>query len=596
MILFKKPPKFFGVIQLVFRMSPFYALLVMFLSIVDALTSTIAITIAMANFIDTATETLHNSRLKEDVYKPLLLLLLVLFIICTIKSIISLVNSRILLDVIRKFKPEIVKIHASLDYKYIENAKSLELISRVSRNPEIALYDGFDAFRSMLVISIYLISVSSLIVIWVKWVAICLLIFSVPIFLLSIHAGRKNYQAFCDTEAFQRRTDYLDSVLMGRENVEERTLFGYGNKIISYWQKDYEALRSLQIKVRAKQLLLTKGSSLGLNLIVALIAISLIPFVLKGSLSAGMFMGLVSALIGISHQMGWTMSPSLEKIAINTRYMNELYEFSNLDKANGVLSIPETEPMKVSTIEFCNVRFKYSGSDKYILDGLCFKLESGRHYAFVGKNGAGKTTIIKLLVGLYTAYEGEILINGKELREYSPETIKALFSVIYQDFAKYYISLKDNIMFGDIVGNCTNNRISEVVKLAGLDETISNLTNGIDTFLGKIKNNGQDISSGQWQRVAIARSIISKATVKILDEPTSALDPISESQLYTEFEKLMEGKTTLFISHRLGSTKLADEILVIDAGQIVERGSHNELIMTNGQYAQMFEAQRSWYQ
>ena len=171
-----------------------------------------------------------------------------------------------------------------------------------------------------------------------------------------------------------------------------------------------------------------------------------------------------------------------------------------------------------------------------------------------------------------------------------------MFSVVYQDFAKYYVTLKDNVALGDIAGNDTDSRVPAAINQAGLDGTVQALERGIYTPLGKIKNGGQDISGGQWQRVAIARSLISRAPVKMLDEPTAALDPISESRIYEEFEKLMGGKTTVFISHRLGSTKLADEILVIDDGQIVERGTHDGLMSAGGRYAEMFESQRGWYQ
>ena len=199
------------------------------------------------------------------------------------------------------------------------------------------------------------------------------------------------------------------------------------------------------------------------------------------------------------------------------------------------------------------------------------------------------------MTGLYKEYEGEILLNGKELREYSAGTLKATFSIIYQDFSKYYVSLKDNIVIGDISGSELDRRICEVIDDAGLKDIVVKLKNGTNTLLGRVKEDGQDLSGGEWQRVAIARSLISRAPIKIMDEPTAALDPISENQLYTKLRRLMEGKTTVFISHRLGSTKLADKILVIEDGHILESGTHNELIAAKGQYSEMFEAQRSWY-
>ena len=216
----------------------------------------------------------------------------------------------------------------------------------------------------------------------------------------------------------------------------------------------------------------------------------------------------------------------------------------------------------------------------------------------MGVNGAGKTTITKLVTGLYDEFEGDILINGKNIKEYRQSELKSLCSVVYQDFAKYFISLKDNIAIGNI--NSMNqkgseNDIKDSMKIMGLEEVAEKLPKGWDTPLGKIKSGGLDLSGGQWQRVGMARAIVGNAPIKILDEPTAALDPISESHIYEEFEQISRGGTTIFISHRLGSTKLADEIFVIDHGSVAESGSHSELMKLDGIYANMYESQRSWY-
>jgi len=415
-------------------------------------------------------------------------------------------------------------------------------------------------------------------------------------FWLSLRAGKQNYRAGREAEKFNRRTEYLDEVLTGRDNVDERTLFGYGGEIAKRWKDQYEAGRLLQLKVMLKMFLISKGSSMILALVALLIALTLIGPVVTGALSAGMFMGIVAAVFAMIQRLGWQLSNSLEQISRANEYMKDISEFMKLSDSEDSLNLPDSSPMEFHSLEFRDVRFKYPTGENYVLDGLSFILQPGKHYAFVGKNGAGKTTITKLLTGLYTEYEGEILLNNRELREYPANALKALFSVVYQDFAKYYITLKDNITLGDTAVNVTDERVSEAARLAGLDETIAGLKNGMETPLGKILENGQDISGGQWQRLAIARSLLSRAPVKMLDEPTAALDPISESRVYGEFEKLMHGKTTIFISHRLGSTKLADEILVIENGKITERGAHDDLMKTNGQYAEMFEAQRGWYQ
>lgn len=587
MTLVKKSYKSFDALRLAFEASPVCAVLDILLPITQSIMQTVAMALTTANFVDTATAILQGRRPLGDIYLSLGLLLFTLGVSTTIGAVTQLVSSRINLNLQRKLKPSVVKINAALDYKHIESAESWELISRVSRDPVKSIMDGIDAFVQFLQIIISIASVLILIVTQVWWAALIIFTFSAPMFWLSMRAGKKNYQAGREAEKFNRRTDYLGEVLTGRDNVDERTLFDYGDEVNRRWQEQYEAGRTLQLKVTAKMFLITKGSSMLLALISLLVALTLIGPVVDGQMTAGMFMGIVNAVFGMIQKLGFQMSRSLENISRVGEYMKDLTAFIALSKAKDALTEPDVEPISFDSLEFRNVRFQYPSSDRFILDGLSFKLEAGRHYAFVGKNGAGKTTITKLLTGLYTEYEGEILINGKELREYPASTIKALFSVVYQDFAKYYIGMIDNISLGDVH---TKGKEIQAAHLAGLDETITKLKYGIDTPLGKI------MMGGQWQRVAIARSLNSRAPVKMLDEPTSALDPISESLLYSDFEKLMYGKTTVFVSHRLGSTKLADEILVIDEGKIIERGTHDVLMAANGQYAEMFEAQRGWYQ
>ena len=198
------------------------------------------------------------------------------------------------------------------------------------------------------------------------------------------------------------------------------------------------------------------------------------------------------------------------------------------------------------------------------------------------------------MTGLYNDFEGEILVNGRNISEYTQSELKAFFSVVYQDFAKYYISLKDNIALGKING-IEESRIKEAIREIDLEEAVDKLEKGIDTPLGKILEGGSDLSGGQWQRVAIARTLVSSAPLYILDEPTAALDPVAESRVYDLFGKISRGRMTVFITHRLGAAKLADEILVLVDGKITELGSHDQLMTQQGLYAEMFEAQRSWY-
>jgi ATP-binding cassette subfamily B protein len=293
--------------------------------------------------------------------------------------------------------------------------------------------------------------------------------------------------------------------------------------------------------------------------------------------------------------MSWNLSYTMSELANNREYLKDLTTFCALTETEGALDLPSKNTLTFESIEFKNVSFKYPDTDKYILKDFNLRLEKNLHYAFVGVNGAGKTTITKLLTGMYTNYEGEILINRKSLREYTQAELKGFFAVVYQDFAKYYISLKDNIALGNVL-NTDEKAIGEVASIIGLDDVITNLKDGLDTPLGKIKEDGTDLSGGEWQKVAIARTLYNPAEIRILDEPTAALDPVAESNVYAMFGRISAGKSTIFITHRLGAARLADEIIVIDDGKVAEKGSHEKLLSQNGIYAEMFEAQRSWYQ
>ncbi len=588
--------KKYNVIGMIYKISPFYSVLFIVLTIIKAVMATLVTTITTANFIDMADDILHAKRDYQCIWLPLILLLLVLLFVNTIGTIMELIKRKLTLQIEEQFKPQLIKTQAAMDYRYIEDNKTWEIIRRISTNPQNVLINGFSADMNVLTTIVYIISVLSIILFHVWWATILIVLFSIPMIAFSIKSGRKSYQIGKDTEKLNRRTDYLENILTERSNMQERSLFGYGQNLSNQWFNIKDQGRRIRVKVQLKYMLLTKGATIALSLVAILVAITLIPSVISGYISAGMYMGIVGTVLSVTHQIGWDMSWSVETLANTREYLRDFEQYQSWGTNEEVLECPCKDSIKFETLEFLNVRFKYPGSDKYILDGLSFRLQKGKHYAFVGSNGVGKTTITKLLTGLYTNYEGNIYVNGVELRQYNHPDLKALFTTVYQDFAKYYISIKENVALGDISMDYSDEEILNVFNKVGIDELISTLNNGLDTPLGKIHESGQEVSGGQWQRIAIARALISRSPVKILDEPTSALDPISESQIYFEFEKLMDGKTTIFISHRLSSTKLADEIMVLGDGRIVEQGTHQELMKQKGQYFTMFEAQRRWYQ
>ena len=244
-------------------------------------------------------------------------------------------------------------------------------------------------------------------------------------------------------------------------------------------------------------------------------------------------------------------------------------------------------------IEFKDVSFKYPNTEKYILKNVSATIKAGEHVAIVGQNGAGKTTFIKLLCHLYDNYEGKILINGREAGEYSFMGYIRLLSVVFQDFRLFAFTIKENVtVFQDKKVD-----LEEIYKIAGIEDWITSLEEKDSTHIYKMfVENGVEPSGGQAQKLAIARALYKNAPIVVLDEPTAALDPISEYEVYKNFDKLVHGKTAIYISHRLSSCRFCDRIIVLEDGSVVEEGSHEKLIEnTKGLYFKMYNTQAKHY-
>jgi ATP-binding cassette subfamily B protein len=429
--------------------------------------------------------------------------------------------------------------------------------------------------------------------------------FAAPLLYLAFRTGKVNYETEKEAVKHERRAGYLQEVLTSRDYTEERSLFGYTGELNKIWYDKYEAARKIRVKAHMKLMLSLKGSSVIILFTAALIIGVLFAPLGSGAISTGMFMGFVTAVFNLTFLIGNELVWFTGQVAKDREYLKDLAAFSCLSEHEGALSFPEASVPEPGLIELVNVSFRYPGTDRDILKNLSLKFLGGRRYALVGANGAGKTTIAKLLTGLYTNYEGEILIDGTELRRLPAARIKALFCVVYQDFAKYQIPLKDAVTLGAVTGApapdapalmAGEKAAREALEKIGLGSLPAELPRGMDTPLGRIREGGVDISGGQWQRVAIARSLASPAPVRILDEPTASLDPVAESALYELYGEISRGKTTVVITHRLGAARRAGEILVIDGGRVAEKGSHDALMAEGGLYAAMYESQRGWYQ
>jgi ATP-binding cassette subfamily B protein len=247
-------------------------------------------------------------------------------------------------------------------------------------------------------------------------------------------------------------------------------------------------------------------------------------------------------------------------------------------------------------IRFDGVGFAYPGQDKFALRGINLFIPAGQSLALVGHNGAGKTTFIKLLSGLYQPTEGRILLDGQDLRTLPEEVLQRRIGVVFQDFNQYQFSVRENIAFGSVEHLADEPRIERAVQRGGAEEIVRGLPSGLETMLGRWFQKGVELSGGQWQRVALARAFMrEQADILILDEPTAALDAEAEHQVFQRFAELSAGRTALLISHRFPTVRMADRIVVLEGGGIVEQGSHDELLAAGGRYASLFALQAKGY-
>jgi ATP-binding cassette subfamily B protein len=245
--------------------------------------------------------------------------------------------------------------------------------------------------------------------------------------------------------------------------------------------------------------------------------------------------------------------------------------------------------------EFRNVTFRYPGSSRLVLDGLNFHLHPGERVALIGENGEGKTTIVKLLTRLYDPIEGQVLLDGVDLREYNLEDLYREIGVIFQDFMRYEMTARENIAVGRIEQIDDIPHIHQSARKSMADEVVGKLAHGYEQMLGRRFDGGVDLSGGEWQKVALARAYLRDAQILILDEPTAALDARSEYEVFQRFAELTAGKMALFISHRFSTVRMADRIVLLEKGHVAEDGDHEQLTHLGGRYAEMFELQAASY-
>ena len=318
--------------------------------------------------------------------------------------------------------------------------------------------------------------------------------------------------------------------------------------------------------------------------------------VVEGNLPASLFVLYIATIGNLTEQMLGIMDTcnTMNRYSMEINVVREYFDYKEQFRFEGGIKLPDAVDGKYE-IELKNVSFRYPNNDTDTLHNINLRIAPGEKVAVVGLNGAGKTTLIRLISGFYDPTEGEVLLNGINIKEFNRREYYRLFSAVFQEFSILDATINDNITLED---DATNpERVWEVIRKAGLEVKVKNLPDGLNTIIGKkIYENGVLLSGGEEQRLILARALYKDAPILLLDEPTAALDPIAENDIYHKYNSMTNGKTSVFISHRLASTRFCDRILLLDKGKIIEEGTHDSLILSNGEYAKLFNVQKKYYQ
>jgi ATP-binding cassette subfamily B protein len=488
-------------------------------------------------------------------------------------------------------RPQLIQKHSRISFSLLENPETIDLISRVCENVEGRLMSVLNSGIRIIRLGIQIFGILSLLAVHIWWFLPLFAVVVVPILLIARKGGKSTYLKDAAITNLTRRQYYLSNVLVGRETAAERTLFGYAG----HMNDDFSATHLKRSNMNTMNLVVEQVTVNACGLIVNLVVIAAVFALLvpvgEHTMSHGLYVSLIGALLGLAKTITGAVSRLMRDTSEQIEYMKDFTQFFALPEMDSkITNNSGGKALTFERLEIRNLRFRYTPDGHYVLDGVTLIIEKDKSYSLIGQNGVGKNTLTKILLGLYRDFEGEIMINGIDIAEYDTDKLRRIFSVVYQDFAKYYVTFENNIKFGNEHGN-----FDSALCLVELTGVVSKLPQKEHTPLGKIYDDGVDISVGEWQKVAIARELYANTPFMILDEPTASLSPMMESTLYKRFVEITKNKTSLLISHRLGSTKLSDVLFVLDNGIIAETGTHDDLMAANGIYAEMFNNQRSWY-
>lgn len=482
-----------------------------------------------------------------------------------------------------------------MDLAYYENSQFYDKLHRAQREAPSRPLQITQAVTQLTRNGLTLLGAFALLLLFHWGVVLAVLVASLPVLFYRLKHAEALYLLHREKTASERLSAYLNRVITTVDDAKEVRVFGFGALMAERFRELRSRIRSALARISAqaaRRQFITETTA-------ALTGYAALAFIAHAALKESITLGDLVMFFGAFQVAMGALRPTLSglgEVYENNLFLSALYEF--LDVPKTVTDPVEPKPMPRpwrSGLRVENVSFHYPGTSRPVLGGVDMVIEPGETVALVGRNGCGKTTLTKLLCRLYDPVAGRITIDGIDIRDFGTDALRREIGVIYQDFGRYHVSARENIRLGRPDLGPDDPAIEAAARWAGIHDVLASLPDGYETILSRTLASGEELSVGQWQKLALARALLRDSQLILLDEPTSSLDPAAEFEFFEKFRAMVRGRSALIISHRFSTVRLADRIYVLDGGRMAEQGSHDELMALDGLYAGLYRKQASYY-